>query len=711
MDPVERQLETLNSEIADLTAKTEAAWDAFISATDPQQKTELKERYIVLNKEKEDCRSERHDLQLKLPSSEAKTPGLIAKGLQSFAAAAWGSPHKAVDGWMHAPGGTCFLGDADLGSTLYVREAYVALQEKLEELKKKGTAHVVISGNPGLGKSWFALYMLVRWLGDKIPVLWHQPRQIYLFEGSTVRKLSTDEAVEVMQSCAVPGLRYIADGAAPLVPKPWVEQSLVAHSPDDSKYKEYLKPRGHEKGPLWMPFWEPDELEALRAKHFAKEVSSVEMQQLIDRRGAVPRLVLDAAHNHTMDVRIKQAIGSLQPSDIIAAEPSTAHAFHRLVRIHPTRWRQGDFGSYELTFLSTDIEQKVVDKVLEIMSSNMAALMQLTRSSHAQLAGVMAATIVETWTHGVLQKGARLLTRVCPRKGFRGAVDESLVDSSMDAGGIALELSDRAAASSTWELELPALSEHRFSKVEDLQSVSTEDKYLRPPKSFPAIDSIAIVGGTAYLVQITQDLKHDINVGLLSVLACLPSHLDVKFVWALPDDLWGQETFNARDVPEIADLSSPMSSRGAGSKRIVKTVKASMPVTDESAKEYTAAEPRSSRVSKEAIMQLVDRDVALVERRVAACKRQYKIAIPLTRDAPQASLSIASSLARSSASAPWGSCLGPRVFRQLPARALPALLPPAKALVAGYPVRRPFLKVTSSTIYVAKECSVILTDR
>ena len=45
----------------------------------------------------------------------------------------------------------------------------------------------------------------------------------------------------------------------------------------------------------------------------------------------------------------------------------------------------GDFGSYELTFLSTDIEQKAVDKVLEIMSSNMAALMQLTRSSHAQV--------------------------------------------------------------------------------------------------------------------------------------------------------------------------------------------------------------------------------------------------------------------------------------------------------------------------------------
>ena len=70
---MERRLEKLDSEISNLTAKTEAAWDAFISATDPQRKTELKERYIVLNKEKEDCRSEQQDLQLKLPSSGKHT--------------------------------------------------------------------------------------------------------------------------------------------------------------------------------------------------------------------------------------------------------------------------------------------------------------------------------------------------------------------------------------------------------------------------------------------------------------------------------------------------------------------------------------------------------------------------------------------------------------------------------------------------------------
>ena len=50
----------------------------------------------------------------------------------------------------------------------------------------------------------------------------------------------------------------------------------MAHYPDDSKYKQYLKPPGHD-GPLWMPFWEPHELEALRAKHFEEKVSSVEV--------------------------------------------------------------------------------------------------------------------------------------------------------------------------------------------------------------------------------------------------------------------------------------------------------------------------------------------------------------------------------------------------------------------------------------------------
>ena len=315
-----------------------------------------------------------------------------------------------------------------------------------------------------------------------------------------------------------------------------------------------------------------------------------------------------------------------------------------------------------------------------------------------------------------LFSAAPAVCRFCPRKGFKGPVDDCLVgpaqaahsspieasatDSSIpqapagesdgvrattdrsearfDNGDRALRMENGAAASSTWKFTLPALPVHHISTVEDLRDVPAGDMYVQPPMNFAAIDSIAILGGTVYLIHITQDVKQDINVGLLSVLACLPWHLEMRFVWALPAHVWGQSTFNARAVPQIADMSSPMSSSRAGSKRHVKTAERSIYATDESAKDGFAAETRASGTGKQVIRELVDRDVPLVERRVAACKIQLKMSIPLTYDAPdalsqtrmqgrpQASVRIASSMARSIASAVQGSH---------PVRSLPSLSP------------------------------------
>lgn len=69
MEFLERRLERLDSEIDDVTVEAKAAWAAFISATNPEEKAYLKEHYQELKKEKDDSCSERHDLQLKLASS------------------------------------------------------------------------------------------------------------------------------------------------------------------------------------------------------------------------------------------------------------------------------------------------------------------------------------------------------------------------------------------------------------------------------------------------------------------------------------------------------------------------------------------------------------------------------------------------------------------------------------------------------------------
>jgi DNA replication protein DnaC len=78
-------------------------------------------------------------------------------GLQLFAKMA---PKATVEGdWLTLDAN--LLGNPRLGRAIYLREAYIKLRNVLESLKERGIGHVVISGNPGLGKSWFAIYMLI----------------------------------------------------------------------------------------------------------------------------------------------------------------------------------------------------------------------------------------------------------------------------------------------------------------------------------------------------------------------------------------------------------------------------------------------------------------------------------------------------------------------------------------------------------------------
>ncbi len=73
---------------------------------------------------------------------------------------------------------------------------------------------------------------------------------------------------QMLLSEEVSSLRYIADGVAPFIPGGQVAQLLVAHSPDHQQYKQYMKPRGHLPVPLYMPFWELHELEAVRQRFY-----------------------------------------------------------------------------------------------------------------------------------------------------------------------------------------------------------------------------------------------------------------------------------------------------------------------------------------------------------------------------------------------------------------------------------------------------------
>ena len=70
----DKQLEQLNWEIADLTAKFEAAKNEWLSATDPQLKADLKDVYNHAKKMQESILEERRTLRAKLPGAGERTP-------------------------------------------------------------------------------------------------------------------------------------------------------------------------------------------------------------------------------------------------------------------------------------------------------------------------------------------------------------------------------------------------------------------------------------------------------------------------------------------------------------------------------------------------------------------------------------------------------------------------------------------------------------
>ncbi|CAL8471211.1 g10753 [Coccomyxa elongata] len=114
-----------------------------------------------------------------------------------------------------------------------------------------------------------------------------------------------------------------------------------------------------------------------------------------------------------MDTSIDTAIESLKLEDITAAAPGTTQASHRIARIHPPHWRDGNFGQYNLSFLSTDIEEKVAVKMLQIVANDLSRLMILTSASGACLN--------ESLTHPQLKAGGAWQKRLCPPKGKQGA--------------------------------------------------------------------------------------------------------------------------------------------------------------------------------------------------------------------------------------------------------------------------------------------------
>jgi hypothetical protein len=109
----------------------------------------------------------------------------LTPALQAF----WRSlPHATREGHLLVlADGTKWLGTESKG-TMYVRTHYEQLWDQCKALIADGTRRILVTGNPGIGKSWFGLYILYQLALSGTTVVWQRSRwgTRYLFKVDTV---------------------------------------------------------------------------------------------------------------------------------------------------------------------------------------------------------------------------------------------------------------------------------------------------------------------------------------------------------------------------------------------------------------------------------------------------------------------------------------------------------------------------------------------
>jgi predicted NACHT family NTPase len=79
-------------------------------------------------------------------------------------------PNATVEGnVLRLAGDTTFLGSSKLPDRMYIRDDYVKLWMEIQGLVSSGLSRIVVSGNPGIGKSWFGLYIAFMLLSRSQP--------------------------------------------------------------------------------------------------------------------------------------------------------------------------------------------------------------------------------------------------------------------------------------------------------------------------------------------------------------------------------------------------------------------------------------------------------------------------------------------------------------------------------------------------------------
>ncbi|CAI2188688.1 19541_t:CDS:2 [Funneliformis geosporum] len=417
--------------------------------------------------------------------------------------------------FFRLPGDAHFFGNDKEPSILYIRKCYNDLNDTVFNNNVK---NLRISGNPGIGKTFYGYYLLYHLALLYKTVIYDthtKTGQVILFEQEKAFYLHrTLHAYEITRYLNDPNVWYIVDGKK----CDKVEAKTILICSDH--YKDFDKLSPHIR---YMPVWSWKEIDTCRNKIY-NSLSSDDVRKLYNKWGGIPRYVLENTHNMEIQDQLQEAIDSCSEKifKYIGGAESKKDISHKLIHIWTNIPDEDIMGETENIVSDEDdeVKREPYTKKIILFASNYVGR-QVTKKLKTSILNKLFTELEESLSSGKSNQ-------------FLGSCFEQIAHQRLQNGRAfdirSLEPNGRTNSTKSFEKQDEILT---FSEIKDIEN----NMYYRPEsKIFPSIDAICAPDS---LFQMTTSLNHPIKiVGLQKISGKLASDGEIPFYFVVPSQLY-----------------------------------------------------------------------------------------------------------------------------------------------------------------------------
>ena len=402
-------------------------------------------------------------------------------------------------------------------SSMFIRSCYKEFWNFAVEVKNlsgdDGGAGCLFIGNPGIGKSCWLNYTLIRLLQEDKTVLLERTQHgdRWLFKDGRCYQAKQErdliQLMDVIERDAGAFYLFDPDKEGSDEPKPVDAFTIIASSPNNKHYKVFVKSKmittkGHYK--RYFPCWALEELQRCNLLDVAAAQDRFEVW------GGIPRYVFaedqeelkEHLHRHVTSVDlglIERYRGTLEIS-----QQDQDKLSHMLVQYRV----ESPYLKGELDFASPFIGDLIIKQKLE--SDHQALITHYQKCLRQQWQGVYAGHL---WEH------------LC----------HYLLPASNGGAGLRIEPLEPGAVNGKIILKLIAALDVGRGRLDDMAPAISNGKYFQPSASnFPVIDSALKEGNAVYGFQITLAKRHPPSgKELVKILKQLGTGLKFYLIWVV----------------------------------------------------------------------------------------------------------------------------------------------------------------------------------